>query len=619
MSSADFASNNQDANNGTAGRGQRSRIPTAAIAQHNEAEARKASSRARRKTCQVAPQASLSFTNMSPPLYPSSPDLFHFQNQNNSGSMTVATAPFSSSPNPFYPNNLSEQHGLPLLDWQLALANKQLFTLTDATGAAPPFYPEEEDEIFSDPEADSAGDGPLRDGVAEESSSAAPVPSAVVAGGDNQTATQQNLRTFPPATANMSSTNVEQAPPRLIRRANRPSYAGLSSPSSSSDAVHSPAPPSTGMPGNGIRQPLIHRTNIFGPGLHDARQRPRQSPTVQTQTAKENVVHGLSDDELAEAAPPKKKSRKEPAARSIVNIAPERIPVIEKAYGYMYMKTLTNESRTWVHGRAELAEFSQEAFNWALDQLGLHPDDFEPVTYLEQDLCRERIYGPRKDFKKAARIITASPDGFGFLTCSAKATKEEQERVATANRVLVAALTDRSAYVFEDPHDRTVKGSMYKHCSIGLLINRVVFANMLSLGMQYPEFFDDTFPDTDDDMQPPHKPTLCLVIIAIAVTALRGAIMEYSSGHYLAEDFSRKVYKSHFDAELKTLREWLNFTSNPTLIPGGGPMRMAPATFLTRTLQEDMFAEARYNVLKDVVAPVPSAEVMDHSDFALNQ
>jgi hypothetical protein len=195
---------------------------------------------------------------------------------------------------------------------------------------------------------------------------------------------------------------------------------------------------------------------------------------------------------------------------------------------------------------------------------------------------------------------------------------------------------------------------MYKHHSIGLLINRVVFANMLSPGMQYPEFFDDTFPDTDDDMQPQHKPTLCLVIIAIAVTAvrlllrnipslslccsqLRGAIMEYSSGHYLAEDFSRKVYKSHFDAELKTLREWLNFTSNPTLILGGGPMRMAPATFLTRTLQEDMFAEARYvtwsalldarislipsryNVLKDVVAPVPSAEVMDHSDFALNQ
>lgn len=71
----------------------------------------------------------------------------------------------------------------------------------------------------------------------------------------------------------------------------------------------------------------------------------------------------LSDDEPAEPAPPKKKSRKEPAARSIVNIAPERIPVIDKAYEYMYMKTLTDESRTWVHDRAELAVFSQEAFD----------------------------------------------------------------------------------------------------------------------------------------------------------------------------------------------------------------------------------------------------------------
>lgn len=111
--------------------------------------------------------------------------------------------------------------------------------------------------------------------------------------------------------------------------------------------------------------------------------------------------------------------------------------------------------------------------------------------------------------------------------------------------------------------------------------------------------------------------------------------MEYCSGHFLAEDFSRKVYKAHFDAELNTLHEWRKFTSNATVIPGGGPLRMAPPTFLTRTLQENMFAEARYvvwnfcsyfslinhryNVLKDVVAPVPSVEVMGELDFALNQ
>ncbi|KAJ6467761.1 hypothetical protein C8R45DRAFT_1105873 [Mycena sanguinolenta] len=114
-------------------------------------------------------------------------------------------------------------------------------------------------------------------------------------------------------------------------------------------------------------------------------------------------------------------------------------------------------------------------------------------------------------------------------------------------------------------------------------------------------------------------PTLSLVILAFAVTAPRAAIMEYSSGHFLKESFSRKVYKKHFDAELKTLCERRTFTSNPTVIPGDGPIRRVPATFLTRTLQEDMYAEARYNILKDVVAPVPSAALMDQSDFALNQ
>ncbi|KAJ7837892.1 hypothetical protein B0H14DRAFT_2588979 [Mycena olivaceomarginata] len=80
-----------------------------------------------------------------------------------------------------------------------------------------------------------------------------------------------------------------------------------------------------------------------------------------------------------------------------------------------------------------------------------------------------------------------------------------------------------------------------------------------------------------------------------------------SGGHYgifqwpvfLAEAFLRKVYKPHFDAGLNTLWEWYKFTFNPTLIPGGGPVRMAPATFLTRTLQENMLAETRHTVLKD--------------------
>lgn len=69
--------------------------------------------------------------------------------------------------------------------------------------------------------------------------------------------------------------------------------------------------------------------------------------------------------------------------------------------------------------------------------------------------------------------------------------------------------------------------------------------------------------------------------------------MEYSSGHFVAEAYSRKIYKPLFDEELKTLRDWHTYTSNPTKIEGDGPVRYLPATFLTRTWQETIFVNAR--------------------------
>ncbi|KAJ7207890.1 hypothetical protein GGX14DRAFT_396094 [Mycena pura] len=337
------------------------------------------------------------------------------------------------------------------------------------------------------------------------------------------------------------------------------------------------------------------------------------------------MVHSLSNDETDPVdVPPRKKSRKEPNARSIVGVAPDRQPVLELAYTYIQLKVLTDPSKTWLHGRPELALATQEAFDWALNQMQVQPDLFEPVTHLEQDLCRERIYGARGELKELARLIAASDskngDGFGFMVCSVKATKEEQERIAGLNRALVETLTHKSAFCFEDPLDRTMKGSMYQHTSIGAAVNKGVYDGLVSYGMQYPDYFDDSLfrvDPTQEDVS--HKPTLSLVLLALIVTALRAAIMEWSSGHFIPETFSRKIYKPHFDRELKVLREWRDYTSNATIIPGGGPVRKAPASFLTRTLQETLLAEARANVLKDVVAPVPSVVPMDASDFALNQ
>lgn len=81
---------------------------------------------------------------------------------------------------------------------------------------------------------------------------------------------------------------------------------------------------------------------------------------------------------------------------------------------------------------------------------------------------------------------------------------------------------------------------MYKHASIGAVINDVVFDGLLSYGMQYPEYFDDSLFTVDpahEDMGPSHKPTLSLVTIALVVTAVslfcsRSLTVTYTLGSF---------------------------------------------------------------------------------------
>jgi hypothetical protein len=74
---------------------------------------------------------------------------------------------------------------------------------------------------------------------------------------------------------------------------------------------------------------------------------------------------------------------------------------------------------------------------------------------------------------------------------------------------------------------------------------------------------------------------------------LRGAISEWSSGHWVTESFLRKVYYTQFVADLKTFREWQEYTSNSTVLTGHGPTRTLPPSFLARKFQESITEKAR--------------------------
>ena len=95
-----------------------------------------------------------------------------------------------------------------------------------------------------------------------------------------------------------------------------------------------------------------------------------------------------SEEEL----PIKKKPRKERAARSIKNVAPDRVPIIEAGYDYIRLKVQTDATKVWLNQRSDLAEFSQDAFDYGVDILGLNADDYGPVTQVEQDLVRHSLF-----------------------------------------------------------------------------------------------------------------------------------------------------------------------------------------------------------------------------------
>ncbi|KAJ7107719.1 hypothetical protein C8R44DRAFT_857839 [Mycena epipterygia] len=392
----------------------------------------------------------------------------------------------------------------------------------------------------------------------------------------------------------MSSTSVSVPTRRPLIRRTRSGTTVLSQSTPSQPPAARPAQASS------VRTPFIHRINIFGPELHDDRQHLGELPLVTSAPVDKENTH-LSSDEDEVSAPPKKKSRQDHTARNITNVASDRIPVIEAGFTLVQIKTMTDDRVTWLNKCADLAVLSEDALNYGLDKLKLDSRKFDAVQPFEQDLNRERIYGTRADFELVACDVIKGPNEYDFQ---------------------VALLTEKSAFVFEDPRDRKAKGTLYQHASIEATIQGVVFDGLLSHGIQHPELFDDTLPKEhhpDDETQPPHKPTFSLVAANLAINAIRAAIMEYASGHFVPETYSRKIYKPLFDAELKTLRKWLTYTSNPTQIKGDGPIRYAPVSFLACTWQENIFINARYLVLKNVVGPIPSTAVMDESDFAVNQ
>lgn len=100
-------------------------------------------------------------------------------------------------------------------------------------------------------------------------------------------------------------------------------------------------------------------------------------------------IQDLTLDSDSEASlPPKKRSRKEVAARSITNVDRERIPLIETGYNFIRISALTDNTKTWLNKRDDLAIFSEDALDYAIKLHNVDPQTVGPVKHFEQDLVR---------------------------------------------------------------------------------------------------------------------------------------------------------------------------------------------------------------------------------------
>ncbi|KAJ7734911.1 hypothetical protein B0H14DRAFT_3168629 [Mycena olivaceomarginata] len=336
---------------------------------------------------------------------------------------------------------------------------------------------------------------------------------------------------------------------------------------------------------------LVRRADIFGPGLHDNRTAPVYALIDSESRRREGECSRGPIFGRRHGSTSQKKSRKDPGARSIRSIQvvdPVRAQALETGYGHIRRNVLTDEKITWLEGRESVALMAQEGLDFGYKKLGLNPVDFPSVTEKEQDLVNsynpsksftymvtqmhDRVWSTRKTAKQAARDIVKGPNGYGFIQLPAA------EWVA-------------------GPLGSYNQGDT-RNCSM----------------MPPSRSTKDPAPS-----QPPHKPQFRLS--QSLYSSVRCAALS-ASGQVVTgwrKSFLRKIYYSQFVTDLKTFREWQEYTSNSTVLTGHGPTRTVPPSFLARKFQESITEKARMKIFKDIVAPIPSAEVMETFDFALNQ
>ncbi|KAJ7800718.1 hypothetical protein B0H13DRAFT_2499480 [Mycena leptocephala] len=207
-----------------------------------------------------------------------------------------------------------------------------------------------------------------------------------------------------------------------------------------------------------------------------------------------------------------------------------------------------------------------------------------PPTYDELGLLKKRFHQVKGGVKTISRDVVVSKKGYNF-------NQENTPEAIAHNRQLVTDLIEKNKFLYRDPTNSSIPGSLFEHPALQEVLNRTFYNDEgSSEAILLPKYFENGLPEK---------------ALAFFATALLCVITEYQTGERVKTRMTAKTWQPSFEKLLRTIQDWKVYTTNS-------------GSNLTRKLQIRMVQNARQYAKVDVTPNGNETPAISASDFAAN-
>ncbi|KAJ7196380.1 hypothetical protein GGX14DRAFT_673203 [Mycena pura] len=389
----------------------------------------------------------------------------------------------------------------------------------------------------------------------------------------------EGLRSLPPADNQITSTPVDLSRPparRLIRRT-------AASTPPPHIAYHTPPPPAIPYATN-PRQ-LVRRAHVLVPAAASSPD-PRSSPTPASTKRQVSEVEGARD-ERDDPADDEDDEGQDGGALAVsrsraADLAPVRRRIFDVAVRHMRLMSVSEAPHADAISLDRMAVASWFAALKDLQDTFGYEGSTQP-THEEIKLLKARLHQVKGDIKTVCREVIVGKHGYNIL-------QDNSPESIAHNRQLVTDLLTGNAFLYRDPADRSIPGTLYEHPALQAAVNRVFFNDESnSEAILTPIYFANGLP---------------LKTIACFSNALECVIMEYQTGTREKSRMLAKTWQPKFEKYLQVLQDWKVYTTNS-------------GSELTQKLQIKLVQNARRHAKIDIT-PTAGTAVFTVNDFEKN-